>query len=308
VLPEEAAEAVGQPRVSFREKGAVERFRRRRGVAIRGLEQDRHVRRCGADLSNQSQTGVGSQFAVFRKLDVGDHAEQAVLVALEHRQRGFVVARQNYFGPGAHAQHSVAEIDPFFDQRSRLQQDFRVELRQIIGIKPDRVLDKQDDLNAAFQHVVFDVSRVLDLLDHRQQNADVAVPKIGAVHSMQFLGLQAIEIGGAVCQQSDRCVGRAPLDFLGEPFERHRADARHGDDQIEGGFGEAIERFLSGRNAGYTGGIAQLESLVLPEQHVVQPVVLPDDERVVRARHEEDFPDLERRQPIESRKGGFEIG
>ncbi|MBD3857980.1 MAG: hypothetical protein IFK92_15925 [Acidobacteria bacterium] len=116
-----------------------------------------------------------------READIGDDAEDPALVSLVELPGLLVILREQDLRSGPDAQQAVREVDAFRHETTGLTGDFGIEVGKVDRVEPWLVFDQDDSLDTADQDVVFGVTAVLHLFDHRQQAPDVALPEKGPI-------------------------------------------------------------------------------------------------------------------------------
>ena len=192
----------------------------------------------------------------------------------------------------------MAEIDTLGDKALRLVQDLRVDDREVRGVELDVVFQEDDGLDADRLRVVVDVEPVLERFDDGDDQPVVALPdedlvEDGGVVVCDDLLALAVVIG----QQDDRSIQAAFAHALREPDGVHVLDVQGRDDQVERAFlVEDLHRLGAGRDVRELGRVAQVESLELLADQLVEPPVFLEQVLVIEACDQEDVADLEAHQ------------
>lgn len=191
-------------------------------LGLRRLQQDGHQRVVGLDAAAEVDARVaflalGRVVAVQHEPNVGDHAQNVLLVTVVEFHGLLVIGGQRDFRPGTLAQNLLLLVEGILEEFCVLQQDQLVELGQVGRVETYRVLDEQDGLHAAVGDVLLGVHFILDQLDDGHDQVGIAVPAEDVVEPRAILLLQtAVDVLREGGEQRDRDLGVAFLDDLGK--------------------------------------------------------------------------------------------
>ena len=247
----------------------------------------------------------GSEFAAPGKGSIQHYTQEVVPVTLEKFQGFFVRRRQQDFRPGPHAHHLLHAVDTLRHQALGLLDDFRVEHGQKGRIVLDRVFDQENALHPRGPHVVPCVHLVLNVLDNREKEPDVAQPDEGLVNPGEFASrLKHIQFPGRARQRDDADVRIHGMGRMAEFHDVHISHSRHGDEEVE----MLVVQFLEGllRRGDPLDGRRepQVQFQVLGKEHLREPPVFNEGVAIVETRHKQKVADPPRHERIQ---GDFEV-
>ena len=185
--------------------------------------------------------------------------------------------------------------------------------RQERRVVADIVLDDDHDLHAHERGVVRHVQPVLDLLDDRQQDGDVALPQVDALEVRRLVARkERREFARVVREEDHRYSEPGVLDLPRQRRRVHVADVHRRDDEVEAMLaGGERQRLGPGRHAGNARTVPKTEVEEFAEDPLAELAVFRQDERVVQAADEQDVLDamlgqvLEAPEAAEQGRGGL---
>ena len=254
------------------------------------LHQDRHVGHLLANGARQVEPRIPRQNAPARELDVGDDPEHVVLVRRPALPRFLVRRAQQDLGARAQPHQLVRQVAPFAQRVGRLPDDLGVHRGQQRRVVPHAVFDEQHHAHARRGRVVRDVALVLDVVDHRQQDARVALPHEAPVDARQVgARLKLLELAVVVRQHQHRHVEPRVGQLLRELRRVHVARVDRRDHQVELALCRGLgHRLRAARHVRDVRRVMRVEVDDLAHHQLVQPAVFLQRERIVQARHEQD--------------------
>ena len=178
-----------------------------------GLDEDRKIVIELPNSSREVEARLVVELPSSREADIGDDAEDPALVSLVELPGLLVILREQDLRPGPDAQQTVGEVDAFRHETTGLTGDFGIEVGKVDRVEPWLVFDQDYSLDTADQDVVFGVTAVLHLFDHRQQAPDVALPEKGPIElaaGAQILAATAIPRRGRRSATNRWFPGKAP--------------------------------------------------------------------------------------------------
>ncbi len=263
------------------------RLLRHRGVGR--LNEHRCARVPLLHHANEPESGGRIRLAGPREAGVRDDAQQVLAARAEQRLRLLVGRGQEHLRPGAHAHQLLHAVDALRHERLRLLHDLAVEHRQIRGVEPDRVLDQEDLLDPGDLRVVSGVHQVFRPFDGCQEDPGVTEPHKEPVDGPAFQPLlEEGQLARVVGQEDHRKLRRHLSAPAAELEDVHVADAWHRDDEVRPGVRKLQDGLLGRGHSCDGGGGAQVEFLILGEEHLAQVAVLLEREGVVEAGHQKD--------------------
>ena len=204
-LAHEAAQPAEEEARALEQERRADRLRMGLVLGPRGLQHDGDVAATLAHGAAEGQARQRIERAFPGKAHVGDDPEDLVGVAVEARPGLLVVVAEEDLGARADAHQLVREIQPLGHQAQRVVDELRVQEREERRVVADVVLDEDDGGHADHAGVVGDVELVLEVLDDRQQDADVALPQEEALERRDVLGVgELVERALVVGEEHDR--------------------------------------------------------------------------------------------------------
>ena len=297
VIDHELPQIVQQRRRVLEQKRRAHRTRQRLVFLAARLQHHGNVGLPRPNPPGELDARVGRQRAAHRELDVGDDAEDVLLVLDEMAPGVLERAAEKDFRPRLQAHQPVREVDALGHEPQRVVHQLGIDHRQERRIEADVVLDHEDGLHAERAGVVDDVDPILHQLDDGGQDADVALPEEHAGEIARVVRGHEIGDGAAVVgEQRHGRVGARLAEAARERQRVHVADVKRAEHQVVAAAGRPRQRLRAGRDPRQRGGMAEVEIEELAQDELVQLTVLGQRERIVQARDEQDLLHAEFRQ------------
>ena len=173
----------------------------------------------------------------------------------------------------------------------------------------DVVLDDENDRHAHDFGIVQDIALVLDVLDHRDQNAGRALPQENPVDVRdRVLGDKGFDLAIIIGEDDHGDVEPGVFDFMGQSRRVHVSHMKVRDDQVEARLGaHQSQRFRPARNMRDAGHVAEVKFERFADQQFVEAAVLAQDEGIVEAGYQENVLDPEGLQLFKTFEESFGV-
>ncbi len=259
-------------------------------LGARGVEEDRHVRAGAVHPSRELEARLRLRPPAARELDVGDHAQEVVAVALEEGPGLLEGRAQEDLRPRPHARDLLGHVEGLRDHALALVEELRVDDGQERGVVADVVLDDEDDLHPHRRRVVGGVPEVLHVLDDGEEDARVPLPEEHAVEVVRLRpGHEVAQLAHVEGEGDHRHVQPRSLHRRRELRGVHVAGPERGDDELEAPALRHLQRLRPRGGRGEPGAVVQVEVPELAAHPLADLPRLLEQEPVVGARDEEDL-------------------
>ena len=182
----------------------------------------------------------------------------------------------------------MGKIDSFRDESLRLVQNLRVNDGEKGGVVPDIVLDENYGLDAYHARIVVDIHLVLEVLDDADDEAEIPLPDEDAAEDRRVVvSDQIFQFPIIIGEQDDRDIETGFSRHLGKLQSRHVFDVERCDHQIKPVlFLRQRDRFLTAGDPGELRRVAEVETLILVSDELVETTVLFEEIEIIKARDE----------------------
>ena len=295
---DELGQVVGEGLGALHQEAGVEFLGHASHALLGALHEDGHLGQVFADHLAQVYAGVqflggGLVSPVQHEADVGDDAEEILLVLVVQGYGVVVVGGHEDLGPGPFAEDHLLFVEGVPDGGHVLLEHQLIEKGKIGGVVAHRVFYQQDALHAALEDVGGGIHAVFQQFDDGNDKVCASVPVEDVVHGRVVSSLQlAVDLLGKGSEQHDGHAGAHFLHAGGEVEYVHFAHVIEGDDQVPALTGSRfLQRFAGGGDPLEDGRAAQVEVGVFLRDAHVQPAVFLQRKVVVIVAYQQNPPD-----------------
>ena len=204
----------------------------------------------------------------------------------------FIGAGQQDLGAGTHADHLVGQVQAFVHQTVGLLHNLRVDAGQVAAVEAHIVLHQEDALHAHHGGVLGHIQVVLHQLHNGQEDAEIPLPHEDMVDERRVRpGQHGLQVAHIVGQQDDghpHTGGAQTAHQLQHMHVAHIHGKQHHVNRMAAL--QQLQRLAGPAHPRKLGGMHQVQVGELAGEQILQLAILGQQEGVVHAGHQEDFP------------------